>query len=130
MALDFIVQTRRTTITRAEEERLRKKMAGLEERLVHFPEPIARVTIERHEEQRRTTVDLRVQLGPHAGHLISHQAAETLDLAARLATEDVERQLERRLAVQRGEPTFGVPSRRLPAHLRPSSSEGIEEGEI
>jgi hypothetical protein len=32
---------------------------------------------------------------------------------------DVERQLERRLATQRGEPTYGVPSRREPAQLRP-----------
>jgi hypothetical protein len=38
----------------------------------------------------------------------------------RLAMADVERQLERQHAVQSGEPSFGVPSRRLPTELRPS----------
>ena len=73
--------------------------------------------------QRRVTADLRVQLGPLAAHLISHQAAESADLAARLAVEDVERQLERRLAKQRGQPTYSVPSRRLPEALRPHPPE-------
>jgi hypothetical protein len=43
-----------------------------------------------------------------------------------LAIEDLERQLERRLAGQRGEPTYGVPSRRLPKQLRPSSAPSTE----
>jgi hypothetical protein len=33
--------------------------------------------------------------------------------------KDIERQLERRHAQQRGEHSFGVPSRRLPRELRP-----------
>jgi hypothetical protein len=75
----------------------------------------------RHRDQRQVEVDLRVQLGTLGSHLISHQGAETVDRAVRLAVEDVERQLERQHAVQRGEPSFGVPSRRLPSTLRPAN---------
>jgi hypothetical protein len=66
-------------------------------------------------------VDLRVQLGPLGAHLVSHQRAGTTAHAVRLAVEDVERQLERRHADQRGEASFGVPSRREPAALRPNA---------
>jgi hypothetical protein len=37
-----------------------------------------------------------------------------------LAVADVERQLERKVASQRGEHRYGVPSRRLPKQLRPA----------
>jgi hypothetical protein len=53
--------------------------------------------------------------------------AETADRAVHLAVRDVERQLERRHATQRGEPTYGVPSRRLPAELRPANAAPSEE---
>jgi hypothetical protein len=75
-------------------------------------------------------VDLRLELGPLGSHLISHQAAETADRAVRLAVEDVERQLERQLAVQRGEPSFGVPSRREPTSLRPSKLAALAGEEL
>lgn len=61
-----------------------------------------------------------MKLSPLGSHLISHQGAETVDRAVRIAVEDVERQLEREHAMQRGEPSFGVPSRRLPSNLRPA----------
>jgi hypothetical protein len=44
--------------------------------------------------------------------LISHQSAETVDLSLGKAIHDVERQLERHHGKQRGQPSFGVPSRR------------------
>jgi ribosome-associated translation inhibitor RaiA len=119
MALEVQLETRRCELSEAEVARIRNQLRGLERRLEHFPEPTAMLVVEEHEAQRRVTVELRVQLGPLAGHLISHQTAETPDRAVRLAVDDVERQLERRLATQRGQPTFGVPSRRLPEELRP-----------
>ncbi|HEY7032821.1 MAG TPA: HPF/RaiA family ribosome-associated protein [Thermomicrobiales bacterium] len=109
--------------------RIHRHLRRLERRLVHFPAPTAIMTLRRRPEPRQVTVDLRVELGPMAGELVSHQAAETPDHAVRLAVEDAERQLERRLATQRGEPTYGVPSRRLPRSHRPHPlSEGEEVG--
>jgi hypothetical protein len=54
----------------------------------------------------------RVQLGPLGPTLASSQAAPTPDRAAHLAIQAIERQLERLVAGQRGEPSYGVPSRR------------------
>jgi hypothetical protein len=119
MALNVEIHTGDEPLGKQQDDRVRRHLRHLEERLVHFPEPEAVLTLRRHPDQRRVTVDLRVELGPMAGELISHQAAETPDHAVRLAVEDAERQLERRLATQRGEPTYGVPSRRLPKEARP-----------
>jgi ribosome-associated translation inhibitor RaiA len=103
-----------------EEQRIRRQLAGLDKRLVHHPEPSIVLVLDHSPEQRRVEADLRLQLGPLGGHLVSRKAAETADQAVRLAVEAIERQLERRTAGQRGEPTFGVPSRRLPRQLRPN----------
>jgi ribosome-associated translation inhibitor RaiA len=87
-------------------------MRGLERRLVHHPEPSATVTVVEHPMQRAFDVSLRVQLGPLGPTLISHQSAATVDLSLGKAIRDIERQLERHHGKQRGEPSFGVPSRR------------------
>lgn len=102
-------------------ERIEHMLARLDRRLQHFSEPKAVVRQREEGTPRLTVVDLRVELGSHAGELVSHQRAETADHAMRLALEDVERQLERRLATQRGEPAFGVPSRREPREARPAA---------
>jgi ribosome-associated translation inhibitor RaiA len=120
MPLERIIRVSGLSLTEADERRIQHQLDGLERRLVHHPEPRAVLVFAGHENQRRVQVDLRVELGPLGGHLISHQQAETADRAVRLAIADVERQLERQHAAQRGEPSFGVPSRRLPAELRPS----------
>ena len=119
MSLQIVLESRRCPLNDAERAHVRHQLGGLERRLVHFPEPVATLVLARHDGRRQVTADLRVRLGPHAAHLISHQAAEAVDQAVRLAVDDVERQLERRLASQRGEPSFGTPSRRLPDDLRP-----------
>jgi hypothetical protein len=120
MALNVEIHTGGEPLGEQQEHRVRRHLRRLEGRLVHFPEPMAILTLRRQRAPRRVTVDLRVELGPMAGELVSHQAAETPDHAVRLAVEDAERQLERRLATQRGEPTYGVPSRRLPKESRPN----------
>ena len=119
MALDIILATHDCPLGADEEGHVRGQLERLGERLAHFPAPIATAVLKRHDLQRHTEVSLRVELGPHGGHLVSHQTAETAIHAVRLAVEDVERQLERRLSRQRGEHTFGVPSRRLPKSSRP-----------
>lgn len=112
MALQLIFKTDNLAFDAQTEEQVRRRFASLERRLVHHPEPTAVLAVKHSPMQRRFDADLRVELGPLGAHLVSHQAAETLEHAVRLAVEDVERQLERRHAKQRGEPSFGVASRR------------------
>jgi ribosome-associated translation inhibitor RaiA len=120
MALEVQLHTGDLELGEDQERRIRHQLEMLGERLTHFSEPTAYLTLRDHPQQRRVTVDLRAILGPRGNELVSHQAAETAEHAVRLAIEDVERQLERFLADLRGEPTYGVPSRRLPDELRPN----------
>jgi ribosome-associated translation inhibitor RaiA len=131
MALTIQMHTGDEPLAERQRERIDHHLRRLEQRLTHFPEPTATLTLRQHQAQRRVTVDLRVELGPMAGELVSHQAAEMPEHAVRLAVEDAERQLERRLSTQRGEPTFGVPSRRLPRGERPHPlTEGEETAQL
>ena len=97
MALDGRLQTRRCELNESESTRIQNQRRALEPRLEHSPGPTATLAIEAHGVQRRVAEDLSVQLGRLAGHLICHQAAATPDRAVRLAVDDIERQLERRL---------------------------------
>ncbi len=106
-------------LNRTERTRIWRRVGSLDRRLVHFSEPSATLVLEELEQQRRVTADLRVAFGHRGATLVSHQSAETTGWATKLAVEDVERQLERRLARQRAQPTYGVPSRREPEALRP-----------
>jgi hypothetical protein len=86
--------------------------SSLGRRLVHRPEPIAVLAFAGPNGQREIEASFRVQLGPLGPTLASSRAAPTPDRAAHLAIQAVERQLERQVAGQRGEPSYGVPSRR------------------
>lgn len=119
MSLAITMNTADVALSDAERRHITGQLRALERRLAHHPDPSVSLVFTPHPTRRQIEVALRVQLGPLGGHLISHQAAETADHAVRAAVEDVERQLERRLATQRGESTYGVPSRREPAQLRP-----------
>lgn len=112
MALEIKLHRRRLSLTVVDEERIRHHLHTLERRLARYPDPLAEVTLTPHPMQRQMQVDLRVRLGPLGAHLISHQQAETVDHAVERAVDDVTRQLERHVAMQEGEPSFGVPSRR------------------
>lgn len=120
MALETKLDVHNLVLSNDEDRRIRQHLAGLERRLIHRPDPTAVLQLEEHTARRQVQADLRVRLGPLGPQLISHQAAPTADHAVRLAVEDIKRQLERRTARQRGEHSYGVPSRRLPAHLRPN----------
>lgn len=119
MTMNIALHQRDLELSAEIENRIRHQLERLERRVESFPDPQADLRLERHDAQRRVTADLTLQLGPNAQHLVSHQAAETPDKAALLAIGDVERQLERQLASMRGTHTYGVPSRREPASLRP-----------
>jgi ribosome-associated translation inhibitor RaiA len=110
--LTIIINRQNVDLSTADEARLRQRIAALERRLVHHPDPVAEIGLTQTEGPRRVEVDFRLRLGPMGAHLISHQTGPTLLRAVRLAVDDVERQLEREHSKQRGEPTFGVPSRR------------------
>lgn len=122
MPLQTIIRTSGVSLSSSDEWQVHHQLDALERRLIHHPDPKASLMLTRHRDQRQVEVDLRVELGPLGSHLISHQGAETVDRAVHLAIKDVERQLERRHAAQRGEPSFGVPSRRLPSSLRPANT--------
>jgi hypothetical protein len=120
MTLKTRLEVQGCALTAVEQQRIEAHLASLDRQLLaHRPDPRAVLVLRRHAAQRQIEANLQVQLGPLGAHVVSHQTAETADRAARLAVADVERQLERRLGSQRGEPTFGVPSRREPAALRP-----------
>lgn len=119
MSLHVIVRADGCELSADEDRRLRRSLATLERRLAHRPDPVATVDLKCSPAQRRAVVSLRIKLGPLGPHLVSHQSAETADRAARLAVQDVKRQLERMTATQRGEPSFGVPSRRPERPRRP-----------
>jgi ribosome-associated translation inhibitor RaiA len=119
MTNELRVEWHGLAVSADEEARLRAKLRGLERRVRQEPAPAAIVTITQHPAQRRFDVSFRLELGPLGPTLISHNWAETVDLAVERAVDDVERELERHLAKQRGEPSFGVPSRRRPPDEQP-----------
>ncbi|MCC6943640.1 MAG: hypothetical protein IT335_03625 [Thermomicrobiales bacterium] len=120
MALNTEYRMRGVTLTRLEEERIDRQVKSLEKRVANFPDPRLEMAFDEQVNPRVVKVDLRLALGPLGGHLVSHQEGPSPDVASKAAIGDVKRQLERRLANQRGEATYGVPSRRLPAEQRPS----------
>ncbi len=122
MALETTLKTVGFTLGEAERRGVEHQLEALERRLTNHPDPKAGLVLTKHAGQRRIEANFSVQVGPLGHHLISHQGAETAEHAVRLAVKDIERQLERRLATQRGDPTFGVPSRRLPRELRPAAA--------
>jgi hypothetical protein len=120
MTLETRLEVQGFTLSEVARQRIDHHLAALDRQLLsHRPAPTAVLVLRAHAAQRLVEATLQVQLGPLGPHVVSHQAAETADRAARLAVADVERQLERRQARQRGEHTFGVPSRREPAASRP-----------
>jgi ribosome-associated translation inhibitor RaiA len=107
------------TLSDVDQRRLRAHLRSLERRLKNRPAPAAVLVLHQHADQRRVEADLRIELGPLGPTLVSHQAAETPDLAIRRAVEDIERELERQVSGQHRDASFGVPSRGEPRRLRP-----------
>jgi len=127
MMLETKLDTNGMRLDAVVERRIRHHLEALGRRLAKRAAPVAVLVLRERMGARAVEAHLRLQLEPLGVHLVAHQAAETPDRAVRLAVEDVQRQLERHTSGQRAEHTFGVPSRRLPAQLRPHPP-GAEEG--
>ncbi len=127
MPLSIRVETHGFDLSPIDDERIAHGLHALERRLGERPDPSAVMVLTRFPSRRVVEAELRVQLGPLGAHLVAREAAETANHAARRAIEAVERQLERRVATQRGEPTYGVPSRRRTAPSHPRQSRGTPE---
>ena len=129
--MPFEIHTPKTNLGPDSEHRIQRHIAGLERRLVKFHNPNGRLTVKDRPTERRHTADLVLDLGVDGVELVSHHAGESAEHAARLAIEDVERQLERYVSTLRGEASFGTPSRREPKELRrtagPTEDDDIEE---
>lgn len=118
MTLTITLERHGVPLSTTQERRVHRHLTTLGRRLVHRPEPIAALSFSGPTGQGEIEASLRVQLGPLGPTLTSSQAARTPDRAAHLAIRAVERQLERLAAGQRGEPSYGVPSRRRPGVVR------------
>jgi hypothetical protein len=114
MTLTITLERHGVPLSTTQEQRVHRHLTALGRRLEHRPEPIAVLAFSGPNGRREIAANLRVQLGPLGPTLTSRQAAETPDRAAHLAIQAIERQLERLVAGQRGEASYGVPSRRRP----------------
>jgi len=112
MTLTITIERHGVRLSDDQEQRIRHHLAALGRRLEHRPEPIAVLSFSGHAPRHEFVAHLRLQLGPLGPTLTSKHTSQTPDQASRLAIRAIERQLERLVAVQRGEPSYGVPSRR------------------
>ena len=112
MTLTITLERHGVPLTAAQERRVHRHLTTLGRRLERRPEPIAVLSFAGPNGQHEIEASLRVQLGPLGPTLTGSQAASTPDRAAHLAIQSIERRLERLVAGQRGEPSYGVPSRR------------------
>lgn len=119
--------TPKTHLSPDAEKRVQRYLDGLERRLTKFHNHTVTLTVRDRSTERRFTADALVALGVDGVELVSHNNGETAEQAARLAVEDIERQLERYVATLRGEPSFGTPSRREPKDLRPGMQAESDE---
>jgi hypothetical protein len=129
MTLTISLERHDVPLNAAQEQRVRHHLAALSRRLERRPEPIAVLSFSGPNGQREIQASLRVQLGPLGPTLTSSQAATTPDRAAHLAIQAVERQLERLVSGQRGEPSYGVPSRRRSGGSTDRGSERQHDGQ-
>jgi len=129
MALEVQLHKRGITFDDLEEKRINRQIDGLAKRLAKFSDPRLELAIEEHQSPPRVSVDLRVALGTLGGHLVSHEEGATPDAAVKAAADDIKRQLEKRLSQMRGEPSYGVPSRKFPDEMRPNPPGQLDDDE-
>lgn len=114
MTLQTRIESNDVKLSAVSERRIDHQLDALGKRLKLRPSPAATLVLRHSGPANDALAELRVHLGPRGRLLVSTRTAPTPEAATRLAVEDVERQLERQLARQRGEASFGVPSRREP----------------
>jgi len=120
------IQVRGFDLNEVEEKLIQRHLGKLQRRLSAHGEPIIQLVMDWHPYQRMVRARMRVQLGHLGQHIVSARAAETANLAVERAVDSIERQFKRKLAVMKGEPSYGVPSRREPP-LQPETAAAEEE---
>ena len=126
MALTIDLHTRGRHIKPEQERNIRRDLARLEPRLVNLPAPVMIAKLSELKVAGQYEANLRLDLGARMGELFAEHQGDPVS-AMRAAVEEIARQLERRLANQRGEPAYGVPSRRLPRAPRPAAAGAHDE---
>ena len=126
--MEIKIETKGLELTTSQRDRINHQLNELAVRLETRANPVATIELIAFPERRTVEVDCRVHLEPLGAHLVSHREADTVEHAVRLALEDIDRELETKLASQRGDATFGVPSRRLPSALRPGKPDVVRPG--
>ncbi|HLH21133.1 MAG TPA: hypothetical protein VK066_01320 [Chloroflexota bacterium] len=112
------IKIRGLALNDLEARRIERQLRALGQRLESAPDPLITLLLDRPGGRTDVSARLRVRLGHLGGHLVSRETGTTADQAVRGAVARISRQLERQRANQRGEPTFGEPSRR--GTLRPA----------
>src|SRR5690606_13277171 len=107
------IQIRGFDLNDLEQRRINRRLQHLIKRLqLDGADPVIDLTLDWHPLQRRVTSRLRVRHAPIGHQLVADASSPRADESVRIATDRIERQLNRRLAVQRGEPGYRATSRR------------------
>lgn len=133
MPLKTELQVRGFVLNPLEERRIERNLNRLERRLKDDNDAVVQIVLDWHDDQRRVHASLRLSRTNLGGIFVSHVSAETADQAVREATDEIERQIEKRMATLRGEETYGVPSRRRmrdALHGPPLGVDATDEDEI
>lgn len=121
MAVTPTIVNRANALTEVEQKRIDRSLDALGKRLASFNNPSIELTLAPSKQPASVDATLRVVLGVRDTVLRSTETSRTADHAAKLACDDIKKQLEKTVAELRGADTYGSPSRRNPDHLRPAN---------
>ncbi len=121
MAVTPTIVNRANALTEVEQKRIDRSLDALGKRLASFNNPSIELTLAPSKQPASVDATLRVVLGVRDTVLRSTETSRTADHAAKLACDDIKKQLEKTVAELRGADTYGSPSRRNPEHLRPAN---------
>ncbi len=120
MAVTPTIVNRTGELTEVEQKRIDHSLEAIGKRLANFSNPSIDLTLANSKEAGSIDATLRVGLGVRDIILRSTDTSRTADHAVKLACDDIKKQLEKAVAELRGADTYGIPSRRIPEHLRPA----------
>lgn len=121
MAVTPTIVNRANALTEVEQKRIDRSLDALGKRLASFNNPSIELTLAPSKQPASVDATLRVVLGVRDTVLRSTETSRTADHAAKLACDDIKKQLEKTVAELRGADTYGSPSRRNPEHMRPAN---------
>jgi ribosome-associated translation inhibitor RaiA len=132
MTVASTITNRSGELTEVEQKRIDRSLDSLAKRLTNFSNPSVDLTLEKAKLAGSVDATLRVVLGVRDIVLRSTETSRPADHAVKLACDDIKRQLERTVSDLRGSPSYGIPSRRDPEHLRPANQTDVsgEDAEL